>query len=72
MDAAAMADAAEHLATGMTYDVIAMGYPGPVIHNRILSEPHNLAPGWVGYFRKALRKARPHRQRRADAGDRQL
>jgi len=49
MDAAAMADAVEQLAKGMTYDVVAMGYPGPVIHNRILSEPHNLAKGWVGF-----------------------
>lgn len=49
MDAAAMADAVEALAQGMDYDVIAMGYPGPVIHNKILSEPHNLAQGWVGF-----------------------
>lgn len=49
MNAAAMADAVEQLAKGMAYDVIAMGYPGPVIHNRILSEPHNLAKGWVGF-----------------------
>lgn len=49
MDAAAMVAAVEGLATDVTYDVIAMGYPGPVVHNRILSEPHNLAPGWVGY-----------------------
>ena len=49
MDAAGMTDAVLQLASGMDYDVIAMGYPGPVIHNRILSEPHNLAPGWVGF-----------------------
>lgn len=49
MDAAGMTDAVLQLASGMQYDVIAMGYPGPVIHNRILSEPHNLAPGWVGF-----------------------
>src|SRR5208282_4117775 len=30
------------------YDAISMGYPGPVLHNRPLAEPHNLAPGWVG------------------------
>jgi polyphosphate glucokinase len=56
-DAAAMTDAVERHAKGMTYDVIAMGYPGPVIHNRILSEPHNLAPGWVGFdFARRLGK----------------
>lgn len=49
MDAAAMFDALGKLADGLDYDVVAMGYPGPVVHNRILSEPHNLAPGWVGF-----------------------
>jgi polyphosphate glucokinase len=49
MDAAAMADAVEKLADGIAYDVIAIGYPGPVIHNRIFAEPHNLAKGWVGF-----------------------
>lgn len=44
-----MADAVDNMAQGLAFDVIAMGYPGPVIHNRILAEPHNLAPGWVGY-----------------------
>ena len=49
MDAAAMADAVDGLAVGLNYDVIAMGYPGPVVHNHVLAEPHNLAPGWVGF-----------------------
>ncbi|MEO5806517.1 ROK family protein [Devosia sp.] len=49
MNAKAMADAVEKLASGLSYDVIAMGYPGPVIHNRILAEPHNLAPGWTAF-----------------------
>lgn len=49
MDAAAMASTVEKLAAGMKFDTIAMGYPGPVIHNRILSDPHNLAPGWTGF-----------------------
>ncbi len=49
MDAAAMADAVEKLAVGLDYDVIAIGYPGPVVHHRILADPHNLAPGWVGF-----------------------
>jgi polyphosphate glucokinase len=31
------------------YDVIAMGYPGPVFRGRPVSEPHNLAPGWVEF-----------------------
>lgn len=49
MTASAMADALESLWAGMDFDVLAMGYPGPVVHNRILAEPHNMAPGWVGY-----------------------
>jgi polyphosphate glucokinase len=31
------------------YDAVAMGYPGPVIHNRPGKEPKNLGPGWVGF-----------------------
>jgi polyphosphate glucokinase len=31
------------------YDVISMGYPGPVVHGRPLREPHNLAAGWVRF-----------------------
>jgi polyphosphate glucokinase len=49
MNAAALADSVEKLAEGMQFDVVAMGYPGPVVHNKILSDPHNLAPGWVGF-----------------------
>ena len=37
------------------YEVVSIGYPGPVVHGRPLREPHNLGPGWVGFdFRKAL------------------
>jgi predicted NBD/HSP70 family sugar kinase len=37
------------------YSVVSIGYPGPVIHGHPLSEPHNLASGWVGFdFRKAF------------------
>jgi polyphosphate glucokinase len=31
------------------YDMVSIGYPGPVVHGRPLSEPHNLGPGWVGF-----------------------
>jgi len=37
------------------YDAISIGYPGPVIHGRPLTEPHNLGGGWVGFdFKKAF------------------
>jgi len=40
---------------GWEYDAVSIGYPGPVLHNRPMAEPHNLGPGWVGFnFRKAL------------------
>ena len=31
------------------YDVISIGYPGPVTHGHPLREPHNLGRGWVGF-----------------------
>src|SRR5579863_8627087 len=38
-----------------SYDVISIGYPGPVAHNRPLAEPHNLGHGWTGFnFAKAF------------------
>jgi polyphosphate glucokinase len=49
MNAVAMADAVDKLAEGIPYDVMSIGYPGPVVHGRVLSEPHNLAQGWVGF-----------------------
>lgn len=37
------------------YDVISMGYPGPVVHGHPLREPHNLGGGWVHFdFKKAF------------------
>ncbi|MEJ2374998.1 MAG: ROK family protein [Pseudolabrys sp.] len=37
------------------YDVVSIGYPGPVVCNRPIAEPHNLGGGWVGFdFEKAL------------------
>jgi len=39
------------------YDAISIGYPGPVVQGRPISEPFNLAPGWVKFdFRKAFSK----------------
>jgi polyphosphate glucokinase len=37
------------LTADWSYDVVTMGYPGPVLHNRPVAEPHNLGPGWVGF-----------------------
>jgi polyphosphate glucokinase len=39
------------------YDVVSVGYPGPVLHGRPIAEPHNLGLGWVGFdFEKAFRR----------------
>jgi polyphosphate glucokinase len=39
------------------YDHVSIGYPGVVVHDRPVHEPHNLAPGWVGFdFAKAFKK----------------
>jgi polyphosphate glucokinase len=37
------------LAADWKYDVVAIGYPGPVRDGRVLSEPHNLGRRWVGF-----------------------
>jgi polyphosphate glucokinase len=34
---------------GWPYDVVSIGYPGPVLRGRPLTEPPNLGRGWVGY-----------------------
>ena len=40
------------------YDVVSIGYPGVVKRNIIMTEPHNLAPGWVKFdFEKAFGRA---------------
>src|SRR5580692_2045742 len=44
-----MAAAVKELAEGWNYDAISMGYPGPVLRNRPVAEPHNLGGGWVGF-----------------------
>src|SRR3954451_16280846 len=38
------------------YEVVSIGYPGPVLQNRPISEPPNLAKGWVGFdFERAFK-----------------
>jgi len=55
MTAPLMVQAVKKLAQGWSYDSIALGYPGPVVHGRPLHEPANLGIGWVGFdFRKAF------------------
>jgi polyphosphate glucokinase len=42
-------------AVGWQYAAVSIGYPGPVLHDQPLCEPHNLGGGWVGFdFQKAF------------------
>ena len=46
------------LAGDWQYDVVSIGYPGIVKEGRLVTEPNNLGPGWVGFdFERAF--ARP-------------
>jgi polyphosphate glucokinase len=39
----------------LKYDAVSIGYPGVVVHGKIVNEPYNLGRGWVGFdFRKAF------------------
>jgi polyphosphate glucokinase len=38
-----------HGVADWTYDVVSIGYPGPVIKDCPASEPKNLGSGWVGF-----------------------
>src|SRR5215472_3919573 len=39
----------KELASDWRYDAVSVGYPGFVMGGRPIAEPHNLAPGWVGF-----------------------
>jgi polyphosphate glucokinase len=44
------------LAADWYYDVVSIGFPGPVLHGHIFQEPYNLGAGWVKFdFEKAFR-----------------
>jgi polyphosphate glucokinase len=45
----AMVEGVKTLAEGWPYDVVSIGYPGPVLRGRPVSEPVNLGSGWVGF-----------------------
>ena len=55
MTAAEMARKVREGTTGWRYSVVSIGYPGPVLHGKPVSEPANLGGGWVGFdFKKAF------------------
>jgi len=45
------------LAGGWKYNAVSIGYPGPVINNRPLTDPWNLGRGWAGFdFEAAFKR----------------
>jgi polyphosphate glucokinase len=44
-----MVHGVKEMAKDWNYDVITVGFPGPVAHEKILKEPVNLGGGWVGF-----------------------
>lgn len=49
MTAEEMVSGVQDLAADWKYDVVSIGYPGPARRNQVVSDPHNLAKGWVGF-----------------------
>ena len=49
MTPAEMVSRVKELADGWKYDVVSIGYPGLIHRGRVVSEPHNLGPNWVGF-----------------------
>jgi len=49
MTASKMVEDVKELTKDWEYDVVSIGYPGPVVHGRLLHEPYNLGGGWVGF-----------------------
>lgn len=55
MTPAQMVSGVKKLAGDWKFDRISIGYPGVIHQGKIVSEPHNLAPKWVGFdFEKAF------------------
>ena len=44
-----MVSGVKKLAADWKYDVVSIGYPGQVVEDRVVTEPRNLAHGWVGF-----------------------
>jgi glucose-6-phosphate isomerase len=49
MTARQMVSSVKKLAGDWKYEVVSVGYPGPVAHDRPMAEPYNLGKGWMGF-----------------------
>jgi predicted NBD/HSP70 family sugar kinase len=57
LTAARMVRAVKQATKDWSFDVISIGYPGPVVHGRPLHDPFNLGHGWVRFdFERAFGK----------------
>lgn len=57
MTAEKMAEQVNLGTKGWEYDCISIGYPGPVVYDHPLAEPHNLAAGWIDFpYQRAFTK----------------
>jgi len=55
MTARQMVTAVRKAAAGWKYTAVSIGYPGPVLHEEPVTEPHNLGSGWVRFdYKKAF------------------
>ncbi len=52
-----MVSGVRDLAGEWSYDVVSIGYPGPVLHDRPVADPNNLGRGWMGFdFNAAFKR----------------
>lgn len=49
MTAKRMVAKVKKIAGSWKYSAVSIGYPGPVVHGRPVSEPYHLGRGWVGF-----------------------
>ncbi|MEO8484274.1 MAG: ROK family protein [Acidobacteriota bacterium] len=49
MTPGAMVAAVREATAAWKYSVVSIGYPGPVLHGKPLTEPRHLGHGWVGF-----------------------
>lgn len=57
MTAKQMVAGVKEITKDWSYDAISVGYPAPVVRNRPLLEPYNMAKGWVRFdYQKAFGK----------------
>ena len=55
LSAKRMVSEVKRLTSDWRYDAVSIGYPGLVVRDRVVAEPHNLGPGWTDFdFKKAF------------------